>query len=57
MNIAHAIRHYKRRIAKCYKNADKAYRNNHNIIGMNFLNMATYYEIKLKELQNDNLCL
>ena len=57
MNREHVIRHYKRRIAKCYKNADKAYRSNHNIIGVNFLNMATHYEIKLKELQHDNIRL
>lgn len=51
-NIEHQIRHLQRRIAKCEKHASVAFNRNHNIIGIDFLNKAMGYEIKLAYLQN-----
>lgn len=56
-NIAHQIRHYERRIIKMHQQANRAYKNQHNIIAIDCLNGATNYEIKLnllKGLLNEN---
>ena len=56
-NIAHQIRHYERRIIKMHQQANRAYKNQHNIIAIDCLNRAMNYEIKLnllKGLLNEN---
>lgn len=47
------IRHLERRIAKCNKHADRAYRMNHNIIAVGFLNKACRYEITLERIRGE----
>ncbi|MFQ6703714.1 MAG: hypothetical protein ACLRFP_01355 [Alphaproteobacteria bacterium] len=46
--INHNIRHLERRILRLQKYADRAYKRNHNIIAVDFLNRAYWCERKLE---------
>lgn len=46
--INHNIRHLHRRITKLQKQADRAYKRNHNIIAVDCLNLAYWCERKIE---------
>lgn len=46
--INHNVRHLERRILRLQKQADRAYKRNHNIIAVDFLNRAYWCERKLE---------
>ena len=46
--IAHIIRHYENRIVKLNREAERAYKRNHNIIAVNCLNRAYWCERKIE---------